>query len=273
MEKKISVIIALFAVFMLVSSASADITLGETVTGTDDIHWEDGTAVFTEAIVDQNIIITKNSCIIDGRAYTNRNVTFILENVTSITLINVNVNNLQGTEIGAKDGIQLTNTEAVTATNSTVTGAHKAVTATGGTATKIVKVDLTGNAIGLSVTNLLNQAIVETEATVYLCNFVNIQNVEANIISGGAPATLSFSNGTHGNYWSTYQGVDANIDGIGDTPHTITETLSDPKPLMTQYPVTLIPEFTLTSLLLAITLTAAAAIIAKKRLEVNKNKQ
>ncbi len=35
-----------------------------------------------------------------------------------------------------------------------------------------------------------------------------------------------------GNYWSDYKGVDANGDGIGDTPHVIDEYNKDRYPLM-----------------------------------------
>jgi len=42
-----------------------------------------------------------------------------------------------------------------------------------------------------------------------------------------------WSNGTHGNYWSDYNGTDLESDGIGDVPYYVTELNFDPYPLMT----------------------------------------
>lgn len=42
-----------------------------------------------------------------------------------------------------------------------------------------------------------------------------------------------WDNGTCGNYWGNYTGVDQNQDGIGDTPHQVTEDDQDIYPLMT----------------------------------------
>ena len=41
-----------------------------------------------------------------------------------------------------------------------------------------------------------------------------------------------WDNGTCGNYWGNYTGVDENNDGIGDTPHQVTEDDQDKYPLM-----------------------------------------
>jgi len=43
----------------------------------------------------------------------------------------------------------------------------------------------------------------------------------------------SFNN--EGNYWSNYEGQDVNMDGIGDTPHNITEKNKDNYPLMGKF--------------------------------------
>jgi hypothetical protein len=42
-----------------------------------------------------------------------------------------------------------------------------------------------------------------------------------------------WDDGAHGNYWSNYNGTDANDDGIGDSPYTIDELNIDRYPLMT----------------------------------------
>jgi len=68
-------------------------------------------------------------------------------------------------------------------------------------------------------------------------NFINNTNqvysaYSANILDDGYPSG--------GNYWSDYNGTDANHDGIGDTPYIIDVNNTDHYPLMTQY---IIPEF------------------------------
>jgi parallel beta-helix repeat protein len=42
-----------------------------------------------------------------------------------------------------------------------------------------------------------------------------------------------WDNGTSGNYWNDYNGIDADKDGIGDTPHPVTSDDKDNYPLMT----------------------------------------
>jgi parallel beta-helix repeat protein len=46
-----------------------------------------------------------------------------------------------------------------------------------------------------------------------------------------------WDNGTAGNYWSDYNGTDANGDGIGDTPYTMSTKNIDNYPLMTPFEV------------------------------------
>jgi len=61
-------------------------------------------------------------------------------------------------------------------------------------------------------------------------NFVNnTRQVDTDYPSYG---NNNFDKDGEGNYWSDYTGIDANNDGIGDTPYVIDETRRDNRPLM-----------------------------------------
>jgi hypothetical protein len=49
-------------------------------------------------------------------------------------------------------------------------------------------------------------------------------------------------NGKEGNYWSDYHGIDANGDGIGDTPYVIDANRSDRYPLIAAFNVSNVPD-------------------------------
>jgi nitrous oxidase accessory protein NosD len=92
-------------------------------------------------------------------------------------------------------------------------------------------------------------------------NFVN-NNVQvystsdsANIWDGGYPSG--------GNFWSDYNGTDANHDGIGDTPYIIDANNTDHYPLMVRY---VIPEFpSIQATMFFMLLTLLAVVIYKKK--------
>jgi nitrous oxidase accessory protein NosD len=55
------------------------------------------------------------------------------------------------------------------------------------------------------------------------------------------PNDTIFDNGSVGNYWSDYNGTDANGDGIGDTPYIIGGNLLDRYPLMAPFDISSAP--------------------------------
>jgi nitrous oxidase accessory protein NosD len=75
--------------------------------------------------------------------------------------------------------------------------------------------------------------------TFYHNNFINnqIQYIETNqpnILSDRETYVIgnTLDNGKTGNYWDTYTGIDANGDGIGDTPYQVFGNMTDHYPLM-----------------------------------------
>jgi parallel beta-helix repeat protein len=79
------------------------------------------------------------------------------------------------------------------------------------------------NAYGLGITGEDNFIIHN--------NFINNQN-QTNVIESHYNV---WNNTYEGNYWSNYNGTDADQDGIGDTPYPIDENNQDNHPLMGMY--------------------------------------
>jgi hypothetical protein len=72
-------------------------------------------------------------------------------------------------------------------------------------------------------------------------NFVNNQIYE--VTSLVMPKTTDyFDNGKEGNYWSSYNGTDANGDGVGDTPFYLDSTHLDRYPLMIPFNLSSVTE-------------------------------
>jgi parallel beta-helix repeat protein len=62
--------------------------------------------------------------------------------------------------------------------------------------------------------------------------YLNELSLEDRIpVSLSSCTSLVWHNGTHGNYWHNWTGVDAGADGIGDTPYVINVGNQDPYPL------------------------------------------
>jgi len=64
-------------------------------------------------------------------------------------------------------------------------------------------------------------------------NTVYLNNMFKNDNNAIDEATNQWDNGSQGNYWDIYQGIDANQDGIGDTPFIISDQSADHFPYMT----------------------------------------
>lgn len=124
---------------------------------------------------------------------------------------------------------------------------------------------------------------VDSQATnnMFVGNTLNVISIDGSdnifylnnfYISGDFGANFqenTFDYGGSGNYWSNYNGTDANHDGIGDTPYELIPNIKDSYPLMAPYDASSLtppphaqPTTSFTIELAAIAATATAIIIA-----------
>jgi parallel beta-helix repeat protein len=98
-----------------------------------------------------------------------------------------------------------------------------------------------------------------SDNSVYRNNFINnTVHVDGNTLE----YPNSWDDGREGNYWSNYNGTDANHDGIGDTPYVIDANNTDRYPLMN-----VIPEFPSFLILPLFMIVALLAVITYKKEE------
>ncbi|MCW4010195.1 MAG: right-handed parallel beta-helix repeat-containing protein [Candidatus Bathyarchaeota archaeon] len=143
-----------------------------------------------------------------------------------------------------------------------------------------------------------------SDNTIFLNNFQNntrdvgdygLDNTYASVVPAAAPSTFSsgvsvqmfahvsvepvnfvgppplsvnvWDNGSHGNYWSSYNGTDADGNGVADAPYYLYGNNQDNYPLM-QAATTVIPEFpSLTLLLIAFFVSAVVVVACRVKTE------
>ena len=162
-----------------------------------------------------------------------------------IELTRASNNIIKGNQITATaEGISLTDTllsqnEVITSQNNSILENNIVNCSDKAVWFKFTKENLlAGNTIANSTIGL---ALMWTDNnTVYHNNFsdnaLQVAGGAEPIFSGGNGVRYSicqWDNGSEGNFWSNYTGVDANHDGIGGTPHIINEKNADNYPLMT----------------------------------------
>ncbi len=143
--------------------------------------------------------------------------------------------------------------------------------------------NFTGNAIGIGIKNAASNLF-------YYNNFINNSNQTSmpsyNNRSYTYDSINDWDNGSVGNFWTNYNGVDVNGDGIGDTPYVFDQNNVDYYPLMqeigiqvnlsypiiedlilTQVPTPNVPEFPLLATLtfLSASILATVVLVIRKR--------
>jgi len=93
----------------------------------------------------------------------------------------------------------------------------------------------------------------------------------SNILQGNLTAnSQQFDDGAGiGNYFSDYGGIDANDDGIGDSPYMITTVTIDNYPLMEPYNGAVIPEFSSWFIILLFLVATIFALSVRRRIKQN----
>jgi hypothetical protein len=254
-----------------------------TVEGTDKLQQYGNVYTFTtDAVIDGDIVVQRSNIVIDGNGHTLQNARLVISGLSNITVENMYIKDdyygTHGISVGIS-GIDVKNSSFITIMNNTVTGTtfytdEAGIRIVGGNSNVIVGNTLAGNQKGLTISNKIDfETFIPIEVLVYNNNFYNDFDVEFPIIGGShiPNSTISFSNGTRGNFWYKYNGTDADGDGIGDTPYVISTSpyFTDNNPLMEPYgnPIVEIPEFPSWALMLIMLVAVmVVAIIYKRRL-------
>jgi len=199
----------------------------------DTIHVSSGT-------YNENLAINKNLTLV-GESKTN---TFIVGSGNTVIQVNFTTVNISGfTIMNGTNGIVLQTCTGSTIKENKITCSDKGIWLFGSDS-NIISDNLISNSYtgivlcGHSSENIVLRNTVQdnskgiafsgTGNLIYHNDFINNQN-QTEII---ASFSNIWNNNVDGNYWSDYKGIDANQDGIGDTPYLIDGNNQDNYPLM-----------------------------------------
>jgi parallel beta-helix repeat protein len=172
-----------------------------------------------------NTIIVGNGCTviqanfttvdISGFTITNGTDGIMLETCTGSIIRNNNIN-------GEVRGIWLYHSNSNTVSDNFISNSYWSGIVLCGHSSEntVIRNTIKDNTNGIILTGWEN--------LIYYNSFINNQN-QTEVTES---FNNSWDNGLEGNYWSNYEGTDADQDGIGDTPYLIDENNKDNYPLM-----------------------------------------
>jgi parallel beta-helix repeat protein len=218
------------------------------------------------------IVVERDNIVVDGSGFsiggTGADYGICLDGRSNVTIQNTNINNfdngilLLSSSNNSISGNNMTNSNYGIAldssTNNTITGNSMKNNS------HSIGVGYSSDFNSISGNNMTNSNYgiwlgYSSDNSVYRNNFIN-NTVH---VDGNTPEySNSWDDGREGNYWSNYNGTDANHDGIGDTPYVIDANNTDRYPLMN-----VIPEFPSFLILPLFMIAALLAVITYKRKE------
>jgi parallel beta-helix repeat protein len=201
---------------------------------------------------DDGIVLgySSNNTLFENNVTANNDDGIWIDSSSENTLSSNNVaNNINGIRLESSSNNTLSGNNVANNDNGIVLGSYSNNT--------LSENNIANNGIGIWLGNLINNNIVHNN---FLNNTFQAYQAYPQLSN---PNIWDKGNPSGGNYWSDYNGTDANHDGIGDTPYVIDANNTDHYPLMTLYIIPEFPSFLILSLFMITTLLAV--IVYKKR--------
>ena len=218
-----------------------------------------------------NITVQKSNIVLDGNGYKADSVAIGLDITTGISNVTVKNFIIDGTSGFTYNpghfnffGILLYNGSNVLLTNNSIINTNHpgvyvstvGINIVGGGSNKVIGNNVENNSDGLSFSDTQDNVVTENNVTAnhgWLLEFTwgisffdasnnlifnnnfndNYDQYHGNYAQVGSEDSINmWDDGKMGNYWSDYTGIDANGDGIGDTPYEVDSKNTDRYPLI-----------------------------------------